>query len=92
MDWKEKYRKILLGLGLDCKDGHTRITKGKNFCLLGGSKTTHSRMQEIVIKVNEQLKSKHKTLNEISEEEFIDVAHKAGFKNVEGITRNKKRF
>lgn len=92
MDWKEKYKKILLGLGFDAKDGHTRITKGKNFYLFGGSKTTHSQMQEMAIKFNEQLKKKQKTLNEISEKEFIDIAHKVGLKKIDEIIKNKKRF
>ncbi|MDD5005647.1 MAG: hypothetical protein PHS93_03990 [Candidatus Omnitrophica bacterium] len=92
MDWKEKYKKILLGLGLDAKDGHTRITKGKNFYLLGGSKTTHNQMQETAIKFNEQLKKKNKTLDEISEQEFIDISHKVGLKNIEEIKETKKRF
>ena len=47
------YKKMLLGMGLDCKDGHVRVTKGKNFALLGGSEETHSQMQEKAIKLNE---------------------------------------
>ncbi|MDD5355004.1 MAG: hypothetical protein PHY56_00475 [Candidatus Omnitrophica bacterium] len=89
MDWKEKYKKMLLGLGFDAKDGHTRITKGNNFYLFGGSKNTHSQMQEISIKFNEQLKKKNKTLDEISEKEFIDIAHKIGIKDTKDT---RKRF
>lgn len=92
MDWKEKYNKILLGLGLDNADAHTRITKGDNFYLYGGSKPTHQQMQETAIKFNEQLKKKNKTLNEISEKEFVDIAHKIGIKNIEADLKNKKRF
>jgi hypothetical protein len=92
MDWKEKYKKIMLGLGLDGKDGHTRITKGDNFYLLGGSKNTHGQMQEIAIKFNEQLKKKQKTLDEISEKEFIDIANKIGINNLEEVKETKKRF
>lgn len=93
MDWKEKYRRILLGLGLDAKDGHTRITRGKNFYLLGGSKTTHSQMQELAIKFNEELRKKHKSLDEISEREFLDIADKIGIKSIDELIRNnRKRF
>jgi hypothetical protein len=92
MDWKEKYKKTLLGLGLDAKDGHTRITKGNNFYLLGGSKNTHTQMQEIAIKLNEQLKKKQKTLDDISEKEFVDMAREIGIKNIEEINQPKKRF
>lgn len=30
----------MLGIGLDNKDGHKRITKGDNFMLVGGSEET----------------------------------------------------
>ncbi|MDD5618070.1 MAG: hypothetical protein PHG69_03155 [Candidatus Omnitrophica bacterium] len=92
MGWKEKYKKMLLGLGFDAKDGHTRITKGDNFYLLGGSKNTHGQMQELAIKFNEQLKKRQKTLEEISEKEFKDIANKIGVKNIEEIKQTKKRF
>jgi len=72
------YKKMLLGLGFDCKDGHVRITKGKNFRLYGGSRKTHELMQEKAIKFNEHLDKKRKTLNSISKKEFSDIAKKIG--------------
>jgi hypothetical protein len=74
------YRKILLGLGLDCKDGHVRITKGENFRLYGGSSQTHEMMQEKAIKFNEQLDKRHKTLDDIGEKEFRDISRSIGLK------------
>ena len=62
-----------MGLGLDSKDGHKRITKGDNFVLFGGSEETHERMTETAIKVNEKLAAKGKTLNDVSSEEFRDL-------------------
>jgi hypothetical protein len=73
-------KSYLLGLGFDCKDGHLRITKGKNFRLLGGSEETHGLMQERAIKFNEQLDKRGKTLDKISNREFLDIAHGIGFK------------
>lgn len=72
------YQKVLLGLGFDCKDGHVRITKGKNFRLLGGSKETHQIMQEKAIKFNEQLEKRRKTLGEINDREFKEIAKTVG--------------
>lgn len=72
------YRKILLGLGFDCKDGHVRITRGDNFRLYGGSKETHNLMQEKAIKFNEHLGKKCKTLENLSKKEFYDIAKKIG--------------
>lgn len=73
------YKKMLLGLGFDCKDGHVRITKGKNFRLYGGSRKTHELMQEKAIKFNEQLDKRHKKLDDIDEKEFRQIAGEVGF-------------
>ena len=74
------YKKVMLGLGFDCKDGHVRATKGKNFRLLGGSEETHGLMQEKAIKFNEQLERRRKTLDDINEQEFRDIASSVGLK------------
>ena len=76
-DRAEKKR-ILLGLGLDGKDGHVRMTKGPNFRLIGGSNETHGVMQEKVIKFNEELSRRNKTLEEVSGPELEDIADKVG--------------
>lgn len=81
-----RYKKILFGLGLDNKDGHVRVTKGKNFRLYGGSEETHETMQEKAIKINEELKRRHKTLDVIDKEEFSDIAEKVGVE----IPKDKK--
>lgn len=74
------YRRMLLGLGLDNKDGHVRVTKGENFRLLGGSTETHEMMQEKAVKFNEQLSKRHKTLDDIDDREFRDIARDVGLK------------
>lgn len=71
---------ILLGLGFDGKDGQKRITLAKNFRLYGGSKQTHLMMQEECAKFNETLKKRGKTLDNISIDEFYEIAHKVGLK------------
>jgi len=82
------YKKILLGLGLDCADGHIRITKGKNFRLFGGSQETHELMQEKAIKFNEQLEKRRKTLDEINKKEFYEIARSIGLKIPEDSISN----
>ena len=74
------YKSVLLGLGLDNKDGHVRATKGENFRLFGGSKETHEMMQEKAIKFNEQLSKRHKTLDDIDDKEFRDIAKVVGIR------------
>ena len=68
----------MLGLGLDNKDGHTRITTGENFKLVGGSEETHGTMQEKAVKMNEHLKRRGKTLDTVTRDEFHDIADKLG--------------
>ncbi len=67
----------LLGVGLDNRDGHARVTKGENFLLVGGSEETHGRMTETAIHLNEALAQRGKDLAEISKEEFVEILHKA---------------
>ncbi|MBQ9089362.1 MAG: hypothetical protein IJY46_11360 [Lentisphaeria bacterium] len=71
---------LLLGMGFDNTDGQRRITKGDNFCLVGGSEETHERMTETTIKFNEKLARKGKHLSELSREEFMDMMRDASGK------------
>lgn len=70
---------LLLGVGLD-SDGHKRVTRGDNFALVGGTQETHEQMTEKAIKINEKLKARGKQLEEVSREEFDDIAHEVGLK------------
>jgi hypothetical protein len=72
----------MLGVGLD-SDGHKRLTTGENFALVGGSEETHEVMTENAIKINEKLKARGKQLEEVSHEEFDDIAHEVGLKKFE---------
>ena len=74
---KKKKAAIILGLGLD-SDGHKRLTTGPNFALLGGSQDTHEAMTEKALKINEKLAAKGKRLEEISREEFDEIAQSVG--------------
>jgi hypothetical protein len=81
---KKRPRKaLLLGVGLD-SDGHKRLTTGPNFLLVGGAQETHDIMTEKVIKINEKLASKGKQLEDISREEFDDVAQSVGLRRPAG--------
>ncbi len=76
---KKKSKAVILGVGLD-SDGHKRITTGENFALVGGTEETHERMTEKAIKINEKLKARGKQLEEVSREEFDDIAQEVGLK------------
>jgi hypothetical protein len=76
---KSRRKSLLLGLGLD-SDGHKRVTTGENFVLAGGTQETHEIMTEKAIKINEKLAAAGKTLEQVSREEFDDMAHSVGLK------------
>jgi hypothetical protein len=71
---RRQKKAVLLGLGLDNDDGHVRLTRGRNFHLVGGSQETHEGMQEKCIKLNEKLDQKGKELEDLDGQEFLDMA------------------
>jgi hypothetical protein len=64
----------MLGLAFDGSDGHTRITKGDNFLLYGGSQETHEVMQETATKINEELNYRAQRLEDVSLRELRGIA------------------
>jgi hypothetical protein len=63
----------MLGLGLDNDDGQTRLTRGKNFLLVGGCQDTHAMMQETAVKINEKLDQRGRRLEDVSVSELRDI-------------------
>ncbi|MEN6458424.1 MAG: hypothetical protein ABFC63_05795 [Thermoguttaceae bacterium] len=63
----------LLGMAFDNDDGHTRLTRGENYVLVGGSQDTHGFMQETAAKVNERLDQRGKRLEDVSAREFHEI-------------------
>ena len=72
-------RALMLGVGLD-SDGHKRLTTGPNFALVGGTEETHEQMTEKAVKINEKLKARGKQLENVSYEEFDEIAQEVGLK------------
>lgn len=69
----KRQESALLGIGFDGDDGVTRLTRGDEFVLFGGSPDTHSVMQEAVIKVAERLKARGKRISDASAAELKDT-------------------
>jgi len=78
----KKKKAMLLGLGFDGRKGHVRITKGENFYLYGGSQRTHAELQEKAMSFNDELQKRRKKLEDISPEEFRDIAADIGLKQI----------
>jgi hypothetical protein len=76
---KPRRKALMLGVGLD-SDGHKRLTTGPNFILAGGSQETHEVMTEQAMKINEKLAAKGKQLEDVSHEEFDEIAHSVGLR------------
>jgi len=76
---RQNQRQVLgfLGVGLDGKDGHQRVTRNEHFLLVGGSTETHEALQEVSIKFNESLEDRGKRLEDASIAEVIDLLHQA---------------
>ena len=70
---KDRRSAALLGLAFDNDDGHTRLTRGKNFVLYGGSQETHIAMQETALKINEHLDRRGKRLEDVSLRELRSI-------------------
>ena len=70
---------MMLGIGLD-SDGHKRVTTGPNFALVGGTEETHASITEKAVKINEKLAARGKQLEEVSPEEFDDIAQSVGLR------------
>jgi hypothetical protein len=66
-----------LGVGLDNKDGHKRLTQSEHFLLVGGSEETHERMQETAIKFSENLRRRGQELTDIPVEEVVELLYEA---------------
>ena len=81
---KKKRKAVMLGVGLD-SDGHKRLTTGPNFALVGGTEETHEAMTEKAVKINEKLKARGKQLEEVSRDEFDDIAQEVGLKRVKPV-------
>lgn len=68
-----KPRRGLIGIGLDNKDGHKRLTTGEQFAIVGGSADTHERMTETVIKTTETLKKRGKDFDTAEPKEIVET-------------------
>ena len=63
----------MLGVGTDAEDGHTRISRGPRFLLVGGSRDTHEKMQHVAVKFNERVDERGKPLEKINSRELREI-------------------
>lgn len=69
-------RAHILGIGLDNRDGHKRLTRAEQFSIVGGSEQTHERMTETLVKTCEDLHKAGRRLEEARPGELAELIHK----------------
>jgi hypothetical protein len=74
---KDKRVVGFIGVGLDNRDGETRVTKSEYFVLLGGSQSTHERMQDTAIRFTDGLNKRGKALHEADTDEVMELLDRA---------------
>ena len=75
--WKKESQTVPDDKLLDAEDGHKRVTQTEEMVLVGGSETTHERMQETAIRFGEQLEKRGKALPETTVREAMDLLREA---------------
>ena len=61
----------IIGLGLDSADGHVRFTEGDHFKIHAGSEESHALMQDLCIRINQELDRRGQILEQLSRKEFV---------------------
>lgn len=71
---KANQKKIirLLGVGFDAEDGHVRVTKSGNYDVLMGSDASHEYLHDLIKKIEDALKARNMTLDDIPPEKFSE--------------------
>lgn len=62
----------LLGVGFDAEDGHIRITKGENYDVLMGSDESHEYIEQLIRKIEDELRLRELSLDDLTPEEFSE--------------------
>lgn len=70
---KKRGKATLVGVAFDADDGHTRLTRGDNYVLCGGSEDSHAVMQETATKINEHLLRRGQRMEDVSLGELRDI-------------------
>ena len=64
---------LLVGLRLDKGDGHERVSRGKDFVALGGTKEAHEHLRETVAEISDEVKRRGREMGEVRKEEFREI-------------------
>lgn len=74
---KEK-QSILVGVGFDGEDGHTRVTRVESSLVLGGSQSTHAELSDNVLSFQDVLSRYGRRLEDLSPQEYYQIVNEIG--------------
>ncbi len=63
----------MLGVGFDAGDGHIRITKGEKYDVLMGSAESHEYIQQLIQKIETEIETRNRSLDDFTPEEFGEL-------------------
>lgn len=68
---------LLVGVRVDRGDGHTRVSRGKDFVALGGTKEGHEHLRETVAQISDEVKRRGRAMGEVKAEELKEIVARA---------------
>ena len=68
---------LLIGVRVEKGDGHGRVSRGKDFDALGGSKEGHDHLRETVAEISDEVKRRGRAMGEVRPEEFREILQRA---------------
>jgi hypothetical protein len=68
---------FLIGVRTDRGDGHTRVSRGKDFVALGGTKDAHDHLRDTVAEISREVRRRGRDLAEVRAEEFREILARA---------------
>ena len=69
-----RIRAALIGLGLDSRDDHHRLTRSDQSLVLGGSAETHDELRETVLRMELELDRQGQRLGDLDPMELAELA------------------
>ena len=69
-----RLRAALIGFGFDNADDHSRLTRGDQSLIFGGSAETHAEMQQTALRMELQLDETGRDLGDLDPAELLELA------------------
>jgi hypothetical protein len=95
-----KLKAAIIGLGLDGRDSHQRLSTGALGLLVGGSAETHTEMLEILLRLEAELDRRGRSLADLTPPELAEIAllidspelHATALRLEDGLKRQGRQF